>query len=102
MQEDYSFDGLLALFPIIADKGWDFNKALLRDKDGRCPICSFAYEVSDGEINLVEAAWRAYGSLLDVVFLPTDVQEVMCQIMRAADSPTSLRRGALVRALGGK
>jgi hypothetical protein len=86
----------LELLPIVADRGWRSEEGgYIRDIDGRCPLCSLAHELSDGEVNRFEMALNA---LADLGLPFTDADEVIS----AADDRADALRPALMAALGMK
>lgn len=84
----------LDLLPIVADRGWRVDEGgYIRDRDGRCPLCSLANEV-DAKVKKRAAHISA---LISIGVSRTYGDRV---IMFAADEPDSPLRPALMRALG--
>jgi len=47
---------LLDLLPIVADRGWDVGeRGVIRDRDGRCPMCALANEIDPGMVMVLQA-----------------------------------------------
>lgn len=39
-------DDVLALFALVADRGWRTEHGIIRDAAGMCPLCSLAHELT--------------------------------------------------------
>lgn len=91
---------LIDLMPIVADRGWSVGVDLgsgdpaIRDRDGRCPLCALAHEISGGKIDLYGTANLAMGRL--------GVRDycAISSVMNAADYTRGHFRLALKAALG--
>ncbi len=92
-----TFEDWLSLMPLVAARGWsgDEEFAALRDRDGRCPLCALAYELSDGHVDRFADAWLAVAELG-----VTDEARSIVEIAKAADMACDYNRPALMQALG--
>ena len=85
---------LLDLMPIVADRGWLLAVTeVIRDADGRCPVCALANEI-DPLIENKIFGHEAFGRL-DI-----DEPDAISRIMTAADLPSNALRPQLMQALG--
>ena len=86
----------LDLLPIVADRKWCIDaEGLIRDRDGRCPMCALAHEVSGGDVS----EYMRWLPATEEVFGCVDTFEVV-RIVCAADDAEALLRADLERALG--
>jgi hypothetical protein len=87
----------LELLPIVADRRWRVKAdGLIRDRDGRCPICALAHEMDS------RLPWfQMYHSALKGIGLPKDDMDAD-RVACAADEPKHPLRPALMAALGMK
>jgi hypothetical protein len=88
---------IIDLLPIVADRGWRVRSGVvIRDREGRCPICALAHELSHGKSNWYTFAHEAMGG----IGLSHEALDATATVMNAADSPQGGYRPALLRALG--
>jgi hypothetical protein len=84
----------IELLPIVADRGWRIlGDGSIRDRDGRCPLCSLANEINRA-INLRSNYWEALGRVGLAATIETD------KIAAAADYPNHDFRPTLMAVLG--
>jgi len=69
------------LLPIIADREWTISGGRIRDRDGACPICALANEISSMAIHRIW--YRAALTSIDVTFDGGSADESL--IVLAAD-----------------
>jgi hypothetical protein len=87
---------IIDLLPIVADRGWHVKAGVaIRDREGRCPICALAHELSHGQSNWYTFAHEAMGA----IGLGHEAQDATAIVMNAADSQQGGYRLALLRAL---
>jgi hypothetical protein len=90
---------LIDLLPVVQDRGWEIlPNGYIRDRDGRCPICSLVHELSGGEIDYTFNTFSAMERYLGTVDEKTDVS--IQRIMNAADGVWGAVREDMVEALG--
>ena len=86
----------LDLLPIVADREWRIDaEGLIRDRDGRCPLCALVHEVSGGAVS----EYISWLPVMEEVFGCVDTFET-ARIACAADDAEALLRADLERALG--
>ena len=85
----------LNLLPIVSDRGWPDpgSQGFIRDRDGRCPLCALAHEVSGGAVSL-RGDWKDALRRAGLPFV------YAAAIANAADNAEAPLRAALERALG--
>jgi hypothetical protein len=86
----------LDLLPIVADRGWYEDNGYIRDREGRCPLCSLADEVAGNSLGYQ----GAYHVALHEAGFPPAAEAI--SIANAADRRTHPLRPALMAALGMK
>jgi hypothetical protein len=98
---DITVEDIIDLLPIVADRGWKVREDLwgvIRDRDGRCPICALVHELSGGEIDYKGAAGKAMRLYVESDITPLG-GEVMA-VMAGADHKDHPLRPAIAEALG--
>lgn len=92
---------IIDLLPIVADLGWfETENGLIRDMDGRCPICALAFRLTDGISDHRGAAAAAMGEMVGRRQLSQSEQFSVSDVMSAADIRSAFLRVELMRALG--
>jgi len=89
----------LDLMPIVADREWMFKPltGFIRDRDGRCPLCALAHEVSMGSVDVNIAAHHAIARAFK---FDNGQSLAINEVINAADLHRNRLRPALMAALG--